>query len=250
MIRPFGSLIVAFISTLPSGAMRRPRSPVRVLTLGDFSKELCGGTHTGRTGDIGLFKIVSESSIASGVRRIEAVTGEAAIAFVQHTAGLLQDAARMVHEKPEAVPERIRKILAEQKALEKKFSGLQQKIAAGTITAPEVTATQTVNGIPLLVQKVAVDSTAALRTLADQLKDKLKSGIIVLGSIADTKVMLIAVVTKDLTDRFHAGQIIRKIAATVGGSGGGRPDMAQAGGTRPELLDQALAGVAAVIENG
>jgi len=221
---------------------------VRVISLADFSKELCGGTHTGRTGDIGFFKIIAESSVASGVRRIEAVTGEAAVEYVQQTAGLLQEAARLVREKPEAVPQRIEKIISEQKALEKKLVDLQGKIASGSVASANTTEMKTVKGVPLLVQKVAVDSPAALRNLADQFKDKLQSGIIVLGSVSDAKVMLIAVVTKDLTDRFHAGHIIKQVAAVVGGSGGGRPDMAQAGGTKPELLDQALDGVMTLLE--
>jgi len=221
---------------------------VRVISLADFSKELCGGTHTGRTGDIGFFKIITEASVASGVRRIEAATGEAAVTFVQQTAALLQDAARLVREKPEGVPQRIEKIISEQKALEKKLGELQGKIAAGSITTADAAETKTVNGVPVLVQRVAVDTPAALRNLSDQLKDKLQSGIIVLGSVSGAKVMLIAVVTKDLTDRFHAGRIIKEVAAVVGGSGGGRPDMAQAGGTRPELLDQALNGVIPLIE--
>ncbi|MDF1593084.1 MAG: alanine--tRNA ligase [Desulfobacterales bacterium] len=221
---------------------------VRVISLADFSKELCGGTHTGRTGDIGFFKIIAESSVASGVRRIEAVTSDAAVSFVQQTAGLLQDAARLVREKPESVPQRIDKIISDHKALEKKLVDLQGKIASGSAAPANSIETKTVKGVSLLVQKVAVDSPAALRNMADQFKDKLQSGIIVLGSVSDSKVMLIAVVTKDLTDRFHAGNIVKAAAAVVGGSGGGRPDMAQAGGTKPELLDQALDSVVSLIE--
>ena len=221
---------------------------VRVISLADFSKELCGGTHTDRTGDIGFFKIIAESSVASGVRRIEAVTGEAAVSFVQQTADLLQDAARLVREKPEAVPQRIEKIIAEQKTLEKKLVDIQGKIAAGSAATANTTETKTVKGVPVLVKKVTVDSPAALRNMADQFKDKLQSGVIVLGSVSDAKVLLIAMVTKDLTDRFHAGNIVKKVAAVVGGGGGGRPDMAQAGGTKPELLDQALDSVVSLIE--
>ena len=221
---------------------------VRVISLADFSKELCGGTHTGRTGDIGFFKIISESSVASGVRRIEAVTGDAAVTYVQQTAGLLQNAARLVREKPEGVPQRIEKIISDHKILEKKLVDLQGKIASGSAAPANSIEAKTVKGVSLQVQKVAVDSPAALRNMADQFKDKLQSGIIVLGSAVDGKVMLIAVVTKDLTDRFHAGNIVKAVAALVGGSGGGRPDMAQAGGTQPELLDQALDSVVSLIE--
>jgi alanyl-tRNA synthetase len=212
---------------------------VRVVSLSDFSKELCGGTHTGKTGDIGLFKIVSESSIASGVRRIEALTGEGALKYVQKTARLLEDTAHLVKDKPDAVTSKVTKILSDLKTLEKEVERLKAKIASD---AAEVggDAIKSVNNTKVLIQKASVDNPAALRELADKLKEKLKSGIVVLGSVKGPKAFLIVVVTKDLTDRFHAGNVIKQIAPTVGGSGGGRPDMAQAGGTQPEKLDQAL----------
>ena len=221
---------------------------VRVISLSDFSKELCGGTHTGKTGDIGLFKIVNESSIASGVRRIEALTGESALEYVQRTSRLLDDSAHLVKEKPDALAAKIKKMLGDLKALQKEIDHLKAKMASESAES-EGEAIQKINNTKVLIQKVTVDNPAALRDLADRLKEKIKSGIVVLGSVNGPKALLIVGVTKDLTDRFHAGNVIKQIAGTVGGSGGGRPDMAQAGGTQPENLDQALKKAYEVIEN-
>jgi alanyl-tRNA synthetase len=213
---------------------------VRVVSLADFSKELCGGTHTGRTGDIGLFKILSESSVAAGVRRIDALTGEAALRHVQESVRALGQAARLVRERPEGVPERIERLLSEQKNLEKELekAKLRAATAAATAGGEEV---QSVAGVKAIVRRVEADSPAALRELADRLRDKLGSGVVVLGALSGGKALLIAGVTKDLVTRFHAGHIVKAAAALVGGNGGGRPDMAQAGGTQPENLDAALA---------
>ena len=212
---------------------------VRVVSLADFSKELCGGTHSNRTGDIGLFKIIGESSVASGVRRIEALTGAAALDYVQKNLQLLHDTALLLKEHPEAVSQRVEKILSHQKALEKEVEQLKAKIALQSADWTEEDI-KSIHGVKVLVKKVSVDKPAALRDLADRFKEKIKTGIVVLGSSDASKVMLIAVVTKDLTDRFHAGDIIKGIAPVVGGGGGGRPDMAQAGGSKPEKLDAAL----------
>ena len=222
---------------------------VRVVALTDFSRELCGGTHTERTGNIGLFKIVSESSIASGVRRIEALTGEAALAFVQQTARVLNETAQLLKDKTRAVPARVKKMQTDIKAFEKEVEQLRTRLATeATETSPD--ALRAVNGIKVIAKKVAVDTPAALRNLADQLKDKIQSGIVVLGGTAGAKAMLIVVVTQDLTDRYHAGSIIKEIAAEVGGRGGGRPDMAQAGGNQPENLDKALSRAYEIIGQG
>jgi alanyl-tRNA synthetase len=212
---------------------------VRVVSLTDFSKELCGGTHTGQTGNIGLFRIVSESSVSSGVRRIEAVTGEDALAYTLKTSRILHDTAQLLKEKIEYVPGRVQKMISDVKAFEKEVDHLKTKLATEKTDASRETV-KSINGVKLMAQRVSVDTPAALRNLADQFKDKIKSGIVVLGSTAGAKVMLIAVVTKDLTDRYHAGNIVSQVAAVVGGSGGGRPDMAQAGGNQPQMLDQAL----------
>jgi alanyl-tRNA synthetase len=219
---------------------------VRVVSLTDFSKELCGGTHTGQTGNIGLFKIVSEASVSSGVRRIEAVTGEAAVAFTQQTARTLQDTARLLKEKAPAIPQRVHKMLNEIKAAEKEIEQLKAKLASDASDA-SADAIKSVNGVNVMVQSVSVDTPNALRNLADRFKERIKSGIVVLGSKSGSKAMLIAVVTKDLTDRYHAGNIVKEIATMVGGSGGGRPDMAQAGGNQPQKLDRALEKVYEVV---
>ena len=212
---------------------------VRVVSLTDFSKELCGGTHTERTGNIGLFRIVSESSIASGIRRIEAVTGEEAVAYTQQTSRVLEDTAHLLKEKVEAVPGRIQKMMSDIKAFEKEVDYLKTKLAKEETDAIGKSI-KSINGVKMMAQKVSVETPAALRNLADQFKDKIKSGIVILGSTTGAKVMLIAVVTKDLTDRYHAGNIVTEVAAVVGGRGGGRPDMAQAGGNQPQKLNQAL----------
>ncbi len=212
---------------------------VRVVSLPDLSKELCGGTHTDRTGNIGLFRIVSESSVSSGIRRIEALTGEEALAYTQKTSRILQETAHLLKEKPEAIPRRIQKIMSDIKAFEKEANHLKTKLASEE-TAVSQEVVKSINGIKMMARRVSVETPAALRNLADQFKDKIKSGIVVLGSTAGAKVMLIAVVTKDLTDRYHAGDIATQVAAVVGGKGGGRADMAQAGGNQPQNLDRAL----------
>jgi alanyl-tRNA synthetase len=212
---------------------------VRVVTLPGFSKELCGGTHTDRTGNIGLFRIVGESSVASGVRRIEALTGEAALAFSQQNSRILLETAHLIKEQASGIPRRVRKMVSDIKAYEKEIARLKTRLASDERdAAPD--AVKSVNGVKVMAKSVAVDTPAALRNLADQWKDKIKSGIVVLGSKSGPKAMLIVGVTRDLTDKYHAGNIVKQLAAVVGGSGGGRPDMAQAGGNKPENLDQAL----------
>ena len=222
---------------------------VRVVSLADVSKELCGGTHTARTGNIGLFKIVSESSVAAGVRRIEALTGDAAVAFVQAMARNLIEAAHLLREKPEALTQRIVKVVADMKALEREVEQLKGRLSSAAVVDAGSDVLD-LNGVGVLVKKVEADSPAALRDLMDRFKDRIQSGVVVLGSTSNAKVMLIAGVTKNLTARFHAGNIIKQVAALVGGSGGGRPDMAQAGGSQPENLDAALARALEIIRNG
>jgi len=212
---------------------------VRVISLGDFSRELCGGTHTSRTGNIGLFQIVAESSIAAGVRRIEALTGRAAVAAAQNSRRILAAAAARLKEKPDQLAQRLDKMVAQQKALEKDLENLKTQMAFRAADGGD-DETETINDTAVIIRQVSVDSPAALRELADRFKDKLKSGVVVLGSAAGSKAFLIAGVTKDLTSRYHAGNIIKAIAGVVGGGGGGRPDMAQAGGSQPENLAAAL----------
>jgi alanyl-tRNA synthetase len=221
---------------------------VRVVAVEDFSHELCGGTHTERTGNIGLFKIVSESAVAAGVRRIEALTGIAALAYVQKTSNTLGKLAQMLKSKPDEIPERLEKVLSQLKNAEKQLAALKAKAAAKT-SDQLLGEAKDVNGVSVLAQEVSVDTPAALRDMADQLKDKLKSGIVVLGAKASGKALLIVAVTKDHLKKYHAGQIVKQVAAIVGGGGGGRPDMAQAGGTKPEKLEEALQSVFDIVGN-
>lgn len=165
----------------------------------------------------------------------------------QQTARILQDTAHLIKEPPPGVPRRVKKMLSDLKAFEKEVEHLKTQAAseAGGLSADAV---KSINGVKVLAQTVAVDTPSALRNLADQFKDKIKTGIVALGSKSGSKAMLIVAVTKDLTAKYHAGNIVKEIAAVVGGSGGGRPDMAQAGGSRPEHLEQALAKVYEVVE--
>jgi alanyl-tRNA synthetase len=212
---------------------------VRVVALSDFSKELCGGTHTRRTGDIGLFKIVAETSVASGVRRIEALTGQPALDYVQQMTQTVQQCGQLLRVKPDAVADRVEQLQSAHKSLEKQVDKLKGALAdAKTGSGDEDI--KTISGVPVLIKKVGVDKPAAMREMADRFKDRLKSGIVVLGSSVGDKALLIVVVSKDLAKRFHAGNIVKALAAIVGGGGGGRPDMAQAGGPQPEKLDLAL----------
>ncbi|MBW2568262.1 MAG: alanine--tRNA ligase [Deltaproteobacteria bacterium] len=220
---------------------------VRVVSLASFSKELCGGTHTDRTGDIGLFKITGETSVASGIRRIEALTGKAALEYIQKTSKIVQETAALIKEKSENITKRVTKILTGYKSIEKEMEKLKANLAAAKAGGTEEDI-RSINGVKILAKKVAVDKPAALRELADRFKEKIKSGIVVLGSVSGSKVLLIVIVTKDLTKRFNAGNIVKQVAAIVGGGGGGRPDMAQAGGTKPEKLDQAIEKAYEIVE--
>ncbi|MFH1076822.1 MAG: alanine--tRNA ligase [Pseudomonadota bacterium] len=211
---------------------------VRVVSIGDFSKELCGGTHARRVGDIGLFAIVSESGVASGVRRIEALTGQAAFAYLRDLADTAKKAAGSLKVQALDLPARLERLVSEHKNLEKELVATKAKMLSGEVSSLEDI--KTINGISVLAKQVTAETPAALRDLADKARDRIKSGVIVLGSVANDKAFLVSVVTKDLTSRYHAGEIIKKISAIVGGTGGGRPDMAQAGGNNPELLSKAL----------
>ena len=219
---------------------------VRVVSLADFSMELCGGTHTDRTGNIGLFKIIGESSIASGVRRIEAMTGEAALNHLQKTTHVVQDAARLLRDQPDALPLRIQKLMEQLKSNEKKIEQLKTKLL-GQSVAKATDEIIVVNNINILAKIVEAESPAILRNLADRFKEQIQSGIVVLGSRSGSKALLLTAVTHDLTGQFHAGKIINKLAAIVGGGGGGRPDMAQAGGSNPENLNKAMQAVVDIV---
>ena len=217
-------------------------SQVRVVTMGDFSIELCGGTHVGRTGDIGLFKITSEAGIAAGVRRIEAVTGAAAMAFVAQQQAELEEAAALLKGDANSVVAKLKVQLDKMKQLEKEMAQLKDKLAAAA-SADLVGDAVIVNGVNVLIKKLDGVEASSLRGLQDELKQKLKSAIIVLGTAQEGKVNLIAGVSNDLIGKVKAGELVAMVAAQVGGKGGGRPDMAQAGGSQPENLDAALAQV-------
>jgi alanyl-tRNA synthetase len=222
---------------------------VRVVSLDTFSRELCGGTHTGQTGNIGLFKILSESGVASGVRRIEAVTGSAALEQVQKTSRILLQLGALVKDKPDGLVQRVETIMAALKQMEKETERLKTKMAEMQAEGGGDQAVE-INGVAAIIQQVTVDKPAALRELADRFRDRVGSGVVVLGAEAEGKALLIVTVSKDLTGRFHAGRMIKIIAGEVGGGGGGRPDMAQAGGTRPQKLTQALEKARELIAKG
>ena len=222
---------------------------VRVLSFGEFSTELCGGTHVGRAGDIGLFHIVSESGIAAGVRRIEALTGQAALDYVRRIDGLLGDVAHLVHGSRAEAADKVREALERIRALEKENRTLKDKLALSS-GRDLADAAVDVDGVKVLATRVDGADAGALRAALDQLKSRLGSAIIVLGSVeSDSKVLLVAGVTPDQTARVRAGELIGAVAAQVGGKGGGRPDFAQAGGSKPQTLDQALASVAAWVRS-
>jgi alanyl-tRNA synthetase len=215
---------------------------VRVVSMGEFSTELCGGTHVNQTGDIGLFKLTSESGIASGVRRIEAITGATALAYVQQQAQTLQQAANLLKVEPFNVVERIINVQDLFKATEKSLTQAKQKLASQQ-GSDLVSKIQVINGHNVLVANLPGVEAKALRGMLDELKQKISSGIIVLGVPGEGKVNLIAGVTSDLVNQIKAGELINFVASQVGGKGGGRPDMAQAGGTQPENLEHALTSV-------
>jgi alanyl-tRNA synthetase len=219
---------------------------VRVLKLGDFSTELCGGTHVGRAGDIGLFKIIGESGIAAGVRRIEAVSGRGALEWVNANEDHLRDVAALVKAGRDDVAGKVTQLVERARALEREVQGLRRKLATGG-SRDLLEEAQVVSGVKVLAAKVDGADAKSLRDTADQLKDRLGTGVVVLGAVESDKVHLVAAVSKDLTSRLKAGDVIKPVAELVGGRGGGRPDFAQAGGSRPDKIDDALALVPAIV---
>ena len=215
---------------------------VRVLRMGDFSTELCGGTHAARTGDIGLFRITSESGTAAGVRRIEAVTGEGAMAILHAQSDQLNDIAQLLKGDSHNLGEKVRAALERTRQLEKELQQLKEQAAAQE-SANLSSKAEEINGVKLLVSELTGVEPKMLRTMVDDLKNQLGSTIVVLATVADGKVSLIAGVSKDVTDRVKAGELVGMVAQQVGGKGGGRPDMAQAGGTNASALPAALASV-------
>jgi alanyl-tRNA synthetase len=220
---------------------------VRVLSIDDFSKELCGGTHVRRTGDIGLFKIVSEGSVAAGTRRIEAVTGEGVLKQLRQASETLALLAGSLRAKPDELLPAIEKLAESEKKLRKELEAQQMKRAASQAGDLARTARE-VKGVRVVSARVEVTDRSAMRQMVDDLRAKLGTGVIVLGSVADGKVSLIAAVTKDLTNKLDAGKIVKQAAAYVEGSGGGRKDLAEAGGKNPARLDESLQAVLSIIE--
>ena len=221
---------------------------VRVLSIGSYSTELCGGTHVQRAGDIGLFKILTEGGVAAGVRRIEALTGQSAIEHIEHTDELLRQVSGLLRGTREDVAVRVQETLDQVRSLEKQLRSVKDKLASGQGTDLAAGALDVGGGAKLVATVVDGADATSLRNAVDQLKDKLKSAVIVLASVAaPDKVVLVAGVTADLVGRIKAGELVGAVAAQVGGKGGGRPDFAQAGGTQPEALPAALAGVAALV---
>ena len=238
-------------AALKSGAMalfgEKYGDRVRVIRIGDFSTELCGGTHLDATGQIGLFKVTDEGAVASGVRRIEAVTGEHALAHVGREEAALRESAGLLKIPPLELPRRLAALLEDQKRLEKQLAQLESKLARSQ-AQDLVAAAREVAGVPVLAARLDGLDPDGLRSVVDTLRDRLASGIIVLGSAVDGKVSLVAAVSKDLMKRFPAGRLVQEVAKLVGGGGGGRPDLAQAGGKDASKLDEALATVAGWVE--
>jgi alanyl-tRNA synthetase len=212
---------------------------VRVVKIGDFSTELCGGTHLDQTGQLGFFKVDTEGAVASGVRRIEAVAGTAAVEAVVRRERVLREAAEILKIAPGDVPQRLRKLLDEQRALEKELAALQGRLAASKAD-DLIAAARQVNGVAVVAGRIDGLEAEGLRAVADRLRDRLGSGVVCVGSAVDGRVNLVAAVTKDLTKRVHAGRLIQEVAKAAGGSGGGRPDLAQAGAKDATRLDGAL----------
>ncbi|HJZ98752.1 MAG TPA: alanine--tRNA ligase [Candidatus Solibacter sp.] len=221
---------------------------VRVVSVPGFSRELCGGTHVRRTGDIGICKIVYEGSISAGVRRIEAITGEGALHQYQHSIDSLRKVADLLKASEPELVEHVEKVIANQRAQEKQIEQLKSKLATSAVGSLEAQA-RSMNGARVLSSRVDGMDRAQMRALADSLRNKWQSGVVVLASVEDSNVSIVAAVTKDLTAKVHAGKLAGAVAQAVGGKGGGRPDMAEAGGKDPAGLDAALAAVYAEVQS-
>jgi alanyl-tRNA synthetase len=247
---PAETRVMALDEAVAAGAMslfgEKYESDVRVLSIGDFSMELCGGTHVERAGDIGFFKILNESGVAAGVRRVEAVTGQAAFEWVARTDQVMRDVAFMLRGSREDIDEKVRELIERARRLEKDVQQLKSKLTSGP-GGDLSTQAKDVGGIRVLAAQVDGADAKALRDALDRLKSKLGSCVIVLATVKDGKVVLVAGVSEDLLSRFKAGDVVAAVAARVGGRGGGRADFAQAGGTQPENLGTALAEVETLV---
>jgi alanyl-tRNA synthetase len=219
---------------------------VRVVTVESFSKELCGGTHCRHTGEIGLFRIVSETGVAAGVRRLEAQTGSGAWAMMKKLEADIRELSELLKVGQTELVNKTRKVMTQLKDKERELEELKLKMASGSAVASSA---KTIAGVAVHVQRTDGLDVSAMRALADQLRDKLRSGVVALGAVTDDgKVVLLVVVTKDLIGKLKAGDLIKVMAAEVGGTGGGRPEMAQAGGKDPGRLDAALEKVFGLVE--
>ncbi|HYP15068.1 MAG TPA: DHHA1 domain-containing protein, partial [Bryobacteraceae bacterium] len=243
--------ILPIEDALATGAMalfgEKYGDQVRVVSIPGFSRELCGGTHVSRTGDIGICKVVSEGSTSAGVRRIEAVTGEAALRRFQDTTTTLQRITGVVKGSELDIVDQVERLSAQQKSLERQIEQMKSKLAQAQLSELEISA-RTLKGVKVLSAKVEGMDRQQLRELADSLRNKWKTGIVVLATAQDTNVSIISAVTKDLTGKVHAGKLVGTVAAAVGGKGGGRPDMAEAGGSNPSALPSALENVYTAVE--
>jgi len=243
--------VMKYDDAIKAGAMalfgEKYGDEVRVVGMGEFSTELCGGTHVRRTGDIGFFKIVSESGVAAGIRRVEAVTADGALAWVQEQEARLAEAAGVLKAQPQELSQKIAQIIDGARALEKELARLKSKVASAQGDDLALQAAE-VSGVKVLAVALEGADAKALRETLDKLKDKLKSAVVVLASTQADKVSLIAGVTPDLTTKVKAGDLVNFVAQQVGGKGGGRADMAQAGGTEPAKLPSALASVQAWVQ--
>jgi alanyl-tRNA synthetase len=241
--KPLQVKVMNIEEALKTGAMalfeEKYGDEVRMVEIPGFSRELCGGTHTPQTGDIGLFVIVMETSVAAGVRRMEALTGRHALEHIQKQQGILRQAANLLKTGPSDVADRIEKLMAQQRQAERDLEAVKAS-QASKHSADLLTQAEEMGGARILISHVDADNPKILREMNDQFKERMQSGVIVLGAAHDGKVFLLVGVTQDLTKRVHAGNLIKEIVKEVGGSGGGRPDMAQAGGNRPEKLKDAL----------
>jgi alanyl-tRNA synthetase len=249
--KPVQTTVMELDQALTTGAMalfgEKYGDRVRVVQVPGFSKELCGGTHVGRTGEIGVCKIVTEGSISAGVRRIEAVTGEGALARFEEAVGSLRRAAELMRVPEAELVEQVEKSLEQRRALERQLEQLKAKVAQSELSGLEQQA-RTVKGVRVLAGRVDGLDRQQMRALADSLRNKWKTAVIVLASAEDSSVAIVSAVTKDLTAKVHAGKLAGAVAQAVGGKGGGRPDMADAGGKDPSKLGAALEAVYGSVE--
>jgi alanyl-tRNA synthetase len=247
------SRFTTYADALESGAIaifeEKYGDEVRVISFGEFSTELCGGTHAGATGDVGILKILSESGIASGVRRIEALTGLAALAHVRRQERTLRAVASLLRSPVDEVPARVERLLGERRAAEQQIEKLLAD-RRSAVSQGLSNAAREVAGVRVVATRVPGAAAKDLRSMVDALREKLKSGVVLLASESDEQVALALGVTPDLTKRFPAGRLVREVASVIGGKGGGRPDFAQAGGKYASKLDAAFEKLEALLAEG